>query len=80
MHLDAPVVVPDGSLVRPPYPYAFVPGMDTNAPVFHKALATIAKQQAAAPVSSMTSTPAFDKKAALERLSSLDQGTLYLLH
>jgi hypothetical protein len=52
--------------------------MDTDSPVFHKALATIAKQQAAASASSSTtSTPASDKKTALERLFNLDQGTLH---
>lgn len=60
-------------------PYALVPGMDVNSRLFHKALATIAKQQrnsSAPPVSTPTASKSTvsENKALFDSLFSLEQG------
>ena len=56
-------------------PYHLVPGMDTHSRIFHKAVATIAKQVIPAPPSS-TSTVS-ERKARRERVFDLHHGMFF---
>jgi hypothetical protein len=58
-------------------PYVLVPGMDVNSRLFHKAQATIAKQAHVA--ASSASTVSAERKAHVDRLFNLQQGTLRFL-
>jgi hypothetical protein len=72
--LDMPVAGSSGKTVC--LPYHLVPGMDTNAQMFLKAQATLAKQAPATAVPASTPT---ERAAHVDRLFSLNQGIFLFL-
>ena len=71
--LDATASIEHPKPVRP-LPYVLVPGMDINSRVFHKALSTIAKQNATVPATSMLSSPPAGNRNLVDSLLRLDHG------